>query len=73
MSALTLDVVGRALFSADLAAQAPSLRRSLAAGQRLALLGAFAPIPLGAALHPGGPGRGRGGSGQAPSRSRWTS
>ena len=47
MSALTLDVVGRALFSADLAAQAPSLRRSLAAGQRLALLGAFAPIPWG--------------------------
>ena len=47
MSALTLDVVGRALFSADLAAHAPSLRRSLAAGQRLALLGAFAPIPWG--------------------------
>jgi cytochrome P450 len=47
MSALTLDVVGRALFSADLAAQAPSLRRALAAGQWLALLGAFAPIPWG--------------------------
>jgi cytochrome P450 len=47
MSALTLDVVGRVLFSADLAAQAPSLGRALAAGQWLALLGAFAPIPWG--------------------------
>lgn len=47
MSALTLDVVGRALFSADLGAQAPSLGRALAGGQRLALLGAFAPIPWG--------------------------
>jgi cytochrome P450 len=47
MSALTLDIVGRALFGADLAAQAPSLRRALAAGQWLALLGAFAPIPSG--------------------------
>jgi cytochrome P450 len=47
MSALTLDIVGRALFGADLAAQAPSLGRALAAGQWLALLGAFAPIPWG--------------------------
>ncbi len=47
MSALALDVVGRALFGADLAAQAPSLGRALAAGQWLALLGAFAPIPWG--------------------------
>ena len=47
MSALTLDVVGRALFGADLTAEAPPLRRSLAAGQRLALLGAFLPIPRG--------------------------
>jgi hypothetical protein len=30
MSALTLDVVGRALFGADLAAQAPALGRALA-------------------------------------------
>lgn len=47
MSALSLDIVGRALFGADLAAQAPSLGRALAAGQWLALLGAFAPIPGG--------------------------
>ena len=47
MSALTLDVVGRVLFGADLAAQAPSLGRALAAGQWLALLGAFLPIPWG--------------------------
>lgn len=72
MSALTLDVVGRALFSADLAAQAPSLRRALAAGQWLALLGAFAPIPWGRGP-PGWSGPRRGGSGPAPSRGRWTS
>jgi cytochrome P450 len=47
MSALTLDVVGRVLFGADLAAEAPSLGRALAAGQWLALLGAFLPIPWG--------------------------
>ena len=47
MSALTLDVVGRALFGADLITEAPSLGRSLDAGQRLALLGAFLPIPQG--------------------------
>ncbi len=47
MSALTLDVVGRVLFGTDLVAQAPSLGRALAAGQRLALQGAFLPIPWG--------------------------
>jgi cytochrome P450 len=47
MSALTLDVVGSALFGADLVAQAPSLGRELAAGQWLALLAAFMPIPAG--------------------------
>jgi cytochrome P450 len=45
MSALTLDIVGRALFGADL--PAPSRRRAPTAGQWLALLGAFAPIPSG--------------------------
>ena len=45
MSALTLDVVGRALFGADLVAQAPSPGRELAAGQWLALLAAFLPVP----------------------------
>jgi len=47
MSALTLDVVGRVLFGADLLSEAPPLRRALAAGQWLALLGAFLPIPWG--------------------------
>jgi cytochrome P450 len=47
MSALTLDVVGRALFGTDLAAGAPSLKRTLAVGQWLALLGAFLPIGWG--------------------------
>jgi cytochrome P450 len=49
MSALTLDVAGRVLLGADLIAQAPSLGRELAAGQWLALLGAFLPIPSGPA------------------------
>jgi hypothetical protein len=47
MSAPTLDVVGRVLFAADLLSEAPPLRRALAAGQWLALLGAFLPIPWG--------------------------
>ena len=49
MSALTLDVVGRALFSVDLTAEAPPLRRALAAGQWLGLLAALLPIPTGQA------------------------
>ena len=49
MSALTLDVVGRVLLGADLIAQAAPLGRELAAGQWLALLGAFLPIPSGPA------------------------
>ncbi len=49
MSALTLDVVGRVLFGADLIEEAPSLRRALAGGQWLGLLGAFLPIPAGPA------------------------
>lgn len=47
MSVLAFDVAGRALFGTDLIAGAPSLRRTLAAGQWLALLGAFAPIGWG--------------------------
>jgi cytochrome P450 len=47
MSALTLDVVGQVLLGANLVEQAPSLGRALAAGQWLALLGAFLPIPWG--------------------------
>lgn len=49
MSVLALDVVGRALFGADLITEAPPLGRSLAAGQRLAVLGAFLPLPRGRA------------------------
>lgn len=49
MSALTLGVVGRLLFGMDLIAQAPSLGRSLTAGQWLALLAAFLPVPSGPA------------------------
>jgi cytochrome P450 len=47
MSRLALDVAGRAFFGTDLLAQAPSLRRALAGGQWLALLGAFLPLPGG--------------------------
>jgi cytochrome P450 len=45
MSALALDVVGRVLFGAGL--ELPSPGRALAAGQWLALLAAFLPIPAG--------------------------
>jgi len=47
MSAIALDVAGRALFGADLTALDPSLGRALAAGQRMALLGALLPLPWG--------------------------
>src|SRR5262245_8016382 len=47
MSVLTFDVVGRAMFGADLVTEAPPLKRSLATGQRLALLGAFLPAAQG--------------------------
>lgn len=49
MSAIALDVAGRALFGTDLPAQDPSLGRAPAAGQRLALLAALLPLPWGAA------------------------
>jgi cytochrome P450 len=49
MSALTLDVVGRVLFGADLISESQPLRRALAGGQWLGLLGAFLPIPAGPA------------------------
>jgi cytochrome P450 len=47
MGALALDVAGQALFGTDLLAGAPSLRRTLAAGQWLVLLGALLPVPWG--------------------------
>jgi cytochrome P450 len=49
MSAIALDVAGRALLGTDLATQDPSAVRALAAGQRLALLGALLPLPWGPA------------------------
>src|SRR5215469_7567576 len=49
MSALTLDVVGRVLFGADLTTEAPPLRRALAGGQWLGLLAACLPVPQGPA------------------------
>ena len=70
MSALALDVVERALFGADLVAQAPSLGRAFAAGQWLALLGAFLPISWGR-NRPGWSRPRLGGSGPGPSSSRW--
>jgi cytochrome P450 len=45
MSALTLHIVGRVLFSADLTAEAQPLRWALAGGQWLALLAACLPVP----------------------------
>jgi len=49
MSALTLDVVGRVLFGADLTTEAPPLRRALAGGQWLGLLAGLLPVPQGPA------------------------
>ncbi|MGO8961372.1 MAG: cytochrome P450 [Streptosporangiaceae bacterium] len=47
LSALALDVVGRALFSADLTGDAGQMRRAMNAGQRVAVLATFAPLPWG--------------------------
>jgi cytochrome P450 len=47
MSALALDVVGRALFSTDLSGESEQMRRALNAGQRVAVLATFAPLPWG--------------------------
>jgi enediyne biosynthesis protein E7 len=47
MSALALDVVGRALFSADLTGEALRLNRALAANQKVALLATFVPLSYG--------------------------
>ena len=47
MGALALDVAGQALFGTGLLASAPPLRRTLAAGQWLVLLGALLPVPRG--------------------------
>jgi cytochrome P450 len=66
MSALALDVAGQVLFGTDQAAGAPSLRRTLAAGQWLVLLGALLPVPEG----PRSAGTGRGGCAGRPRAGR---
>jgi cytochrome P450 len=47
MSALALDVVGRALFGTDLTSEAEVISRAMNAGQRVAVLATFVPLPWG--------------------------
>jgi cytochrome P450 len=47
MSALTLDIVGGALFGADLTGETAAMARTMDAGQRVALLSALLPLPWG--------------------------
>lgn len=47
MSAVTLDIVGRALFGSDLSGDAGPMRRAMAAGQRVATLATFVPLSWG--------------------------
>lgn len=47
MSALTLDIVGGALFGADLTGDTPVMVRAMDAGQRVAVVSAFLPLPWG--------------------------
>ena len=47
MSGLALDIVGRALFSADLTGDAAQLSRAMSTGQKLAVLATFAPLSWG--------------------------
>jgi cytochrome P450 len=47
MSALTLDIVGGALFGADLTGDAAELARAMDAGQRIAVAAALLPLPWG--------------------------
>jgi cytochrome P450 len=47
MSALALDIVGRALFSADLTGDAAQVRRNMATGQRVALAAGLLTMPWG--------------------------
>ena len=46
-SALTLDIVGGALFGADLTGDAEEMAKAMDAGQRIAVLAAFLPLPWG--------------------------
>jgi cytochrome P450 len=47
MSAVALDIVGRALFGSDLSADAGQVRRAMDAGQRVATLATFVPLAWG--------------------------
>jgi cytochrome P450 len=47
MSALALDIAGRALFGTDLSGDAAQISRALGAGQRVAVLATFVPLPWG--------------------------
>jgi cytochrome P450 len=47
MSALTLDIVGRALFSADLSGEAAQFNRAMGANQKVAMLATFVPLTYG--------------------------
>jgi len=47
MSALTLDIVGGALFGADLTGESAAMARTIDAGQRVAVLSAFLPLSWG--------------------------
>ncbi len=49
MSALALDIVGQALFGFDLSGDAEPMGRALDAGQRVATLATFLPVPWGPA------------------------
>ena len=46
-SALTLDIVGGALFGADLTGDTEDMAKAMDAGQRIAVLAAFLPLPWG--------------------------
>ena len=47
MSAVTLDIVGQALFGCDLSGDAEPVARAIGAGQRVAVLASFVPLPWG--------------------------
>jgi cytochrome P450 len=49
MSALALDIVGQALFGSDLSGDAEQVGRAMNAGQRVATLATFVPVPWGPA------------------------
>ena len=49
MSALALDIVGRALFGSDLTGEADQMGRAMDAGQRVAMLATFLPLRVGPA------------------------